>query len=202
MGGGFESSARVCEMEGCEAAGLYRAPVSPDRLNDFHWFCLDHVREYNRSWNFFEGRSEEELEAELAGASVWGRPTWRFGQGGKQHVEANGHAEGRSWARFGFRDPFEVLGENATLNPGKAPRGDGDGDSRPRRRLLPQNERRALDILGIDDHARRPDIRARYKALVKDLHPDLNGGRRDEEERLARVIWAWEQIKSSRNFPD
>ena len=67
MGGGFESSARVCEIEGCEGAGLYRAPVSPERLNEFHWFCLDHVREYNRSWNFFEGRSEEELEAEGGG---------------------------------------------------------------------------------------------------------------------------------------
>ena len=72
----------------------------------------------------------------------------------------------------------------------------------PRRRLLPQNERRALDILGIEDQAKRDEIRARYKALVKDLHPDLNGGRRDDEERLSHVIWAWEQLKSSRNFAE
>ena len=195
--GAFEGGARVCECEGCEAPGLYRAPKSPDNLDDFHWFCLEHVREYNRAWDYFRDRSDEEVEDYLRSAPVWDRPTWKIGQGGKPNVSANGHAEGQAWRRFGYRDPFEVLGENATINPGRA----REQVVRPPRRLLPANERRALDILGIEDQATRDEIRTRYKALVKDLHPDMNGGRRDDEDRLSRVIWAWEQIKASRNFP-
>ncbi|MEC9431413.1 MAG: J domain-containing protein [Pseudomonadota bacterium] len=198
--GAFEASARICECEGCEEAGAYRAPLAPDRLDEFHWFCLEHVREYNRAWNYFEGQSETELEETLRHANTWERPTWKLGKGGRPQVAANGHAEGRAWARFGFRDPFEVLGENATINPGAA----REETSRPapRRRLLPAAERRALDILGMPDESRRKQIRARYKALVKDLHPDLNGGRRDDEARLTQVLWAWDQIKGSRNFAD
>jgi hypothetical protein len=30
----------------------------------------------------------------------------------------------------------------------------------------------------------------------------MNGGRRDDEARLAEVVWAWEQIKASRSVPD
>lgn len=30
----------------------------------------------------------------------------------------------------------------------------------------------------------------------------MNGGKRDDEARLTEVVWAWEQIKSSRSFPD
>jgi curved DNA-binding protein CbpA len=195
MSGAFETSTRVCEAEGCARAGLYRAPKSPENLNEFHWFCLDHVREYNRAWNYFENRTDEEIEAYL-NANPWGRPTWRFGQGAKPDAAANGHAEGMAWSRLGFRDPFEVLGENATLNPGER----RDPSERPRRRL-PANERRALDVLGAEDVETRAEIRKRYKALVKDLHPDMNGGKRDEEARLTEVLWAWEQIKDSRNFP-
>ncbi|MDF2231985.1 J domain-containing protein [Albimonas sp. CAU 1670] len=196
--GAFEGGERQCECEGCEEAGLYRAPRAPDDLENFHWFCLEHVREYNRAWNYFRDRSEEEVEDYLRHATVWDRPTWRIGKDGKPHVSANGHAEGQAWRRFGYNDPFQVLGENATINPGKA---QPDAPVRPRRRLLPANERRALEILGVEDEAGRDAIRTRYKSLVKDLHPDMNGGRRDAEDRLSKVIWAWEQIKTSRNFP-
>ena len=61
---------------------------------------------------------------------------------------------------------------------------------------------RALDILEARDNWTRPEIRKQYKSLVKDLHPDMNGGNRDDEERLQEVVWAWDQIKESRNFRD
>ena len=51
---GSKRATRACGMPGCAAAGEYRAPK--DRaLSDYHWFCLDHVREYNSAWNFFQG---------------------------------------------------------------------------------------------------------------------------------------------------
>ena len=92
--------------------------------------------------------------------------------------------------------------------PDGAPRRQGDAAiparapaARPQRRL-PPTERRALEILDAQDSQSKAEIRQQYKALVKDLHPDMNGGRRDDEARLAEVVWAWEQIRASRSFRD
>ena len=48
----------------------------------------------------------------------------------------------------------------------------------------------------------KSEIRKQYKKLVKDLHPDMNGGERADEDRLQEVVWAWDQIKDSRSFKD
>jgi DnaJ domain len=190
-----DSSNRACEKPGCDRPGKYRAPKSPDHLDEFHWFCLEHVREYNLKWNFFESHSAEDLERHMESARVWERPTRPF----RETVDRRAHwphAEGRAWQRFGFDDPMEVLGEKATLNPG------GERAGRDQARRLPPTERRALDILDAREARTKSEVRRQYRQLVKDLHPDMNGGRRDDEERLAEVVWAWEQIKASRSFPD
>ncbi len=183
MSGASETSSRVCDHEGCEEAGKYRAPKSPDILDDFFWFCQEHVREYNLKWNFFDGTSEAELRAQQDQDRVWERPTKPFKRS----------AEERAWARLGVDDPHEVLGANATQNPGRA----GNGT-----RKLPPTERRAIDILEAQDSWSKPAIRKAYKSLIKVLHPDMNGGDRSQEEQLAEVVWAWDQIKDSRNFRD
>ena len=182
MSGAVETSQRACDHPGCEEQGQYRAPKSPDTLDDFYWFCRDHVREYNLKWNFFHGATEEEFEAQLDRDRVWERPTKPFGK----HSD-----EQRAWARLGVDDPLQVLGENATRNPGKSITGT---------RKLPPTVRRALDILEAKDHWTKAEIRKQYKSLVKDLHPDMNAGNRADEDRLQEVVWAWDQIKDSRNF--
>jgi hypothetical protein len=188
------SSTRRCERPGCERAGAFRAPKSPDHLDEFRWFCMDHVREYNLKWNFFETATDADLERQFAADRVWERPTRPFGETvGRTGPQP--HAEGRAWQRFGYDDPMELLGNNATLNPGQRA-------TKPRLRQLPPTERRAVEILEALDSQSKSEIRRQYKALVKDLHPDMNGGRRDDEARLAEVVWAWEQIKASRNFRD
>jgi len=188
MTGAVDSSSRKCEKPGCQNPGKYRAPKSPDHLDEFHWFCLDHVREYNLKWNFFENHSEAELEKQFAADKVWERPTAPF----KKSPE--GHPEGRAWQRFGLDDPMEVLGEKGTRG--------GAGAAQVSQRRLPATERKALTILEMPDTSTKGDLRAAYKALVKVLHPDMNGGKRDDEDRLAEVVWAWDQIKDSRSFRD
>lgn len=195
LSGGVETG-RACDKPGCGKPGRFRAPKSPDKLDAFFWFCLDHVREYNLRWNFFVDQSDEDLERQFAADRVWDRPTRPF----RETVAGGGattHAEGRAWQRFGFDDPLEVLGEKGTRNPG----GERGAGVRPPRRL-PPTERRALEILDAHDTQSKTDIRQIYKALVKDLHPDMNDGKRDNEARLTEVVWAWEQIRGSRSFPD
>ncbi|NNE88378.1 MAG: DnaJ domain-containing protein [Silicimonas sp.] len=182
MSGAFETSTRVCEHPGCEETGQYRAPKSPDDLDEFYWFCKTHVREYNLKWNFFQGQTEEEFAAQVDKDRVWERETKPFVQKGDEQ---------RAWSRLGVDDPHQILGDNATRNPGRSITGT---------RKLPPTERRALDILESKDHWTKAEIRKSYKALIKVLHPDMNGGDRGHEEQLGEVVWAWDQIKESRNF--
>ena len=53
MSGAFETSTRTCEREGCDEPGQYRAPKNPRNLDDYFWFCKEHVRDYNANWNYF-----------------------------------------------------------------------------------------------------------------------------------------------------
>ncbi|MBM1219460.1 J domain-containing protein [Ponticoccus sp. SC2-23] len=182
MSGAFETSTRECDHPGCSEAGQYRAPKSPDILDDYYWFCKEHVREYNLKWNFFDGASEQEFNEQLDKDRVWERETKPFGKRSEEQ---------RAWARLGVNDPHEVLGENATRNPGKSVTGT---------RRLPPTERRAIEILEAKDHWTKTEIRKAYKSLIKVLHPDMNGGDRSQEEQLAEVVWAWDQVKGSRNF--
>jgi len=182
MTGAFETSTRPCDHAGCTLAGQYRAPKSPDKVDEYLWFCRDHVREYNLKWNFFDGASEQEFLDQVDKDRVWERKTKPFGRTAEEQ---------KAWARLGVDDPHQVLGENATRNPGRT-----NGATR----RLPPTERRAIDILEVKDSASKPAIRKAYKALIKVLHPDMNGGDRSQEDQLAEVVWAWDQIKSSRNF--
>ncbi|MGF1551772.1 MAG: J domain-containing protein [Paracoccaceae bacterium] len=197
MSGAVETSRHACDWPGCEERGLYRAPHSPDRLDQHRWFCLDHVRRYNASWNFFADVPEEDFEEMMRRASVWERPTWSFREGTRAVPEQGPHMDGNGWSRLGFRDAYEVLGENATLNPPP------DGDApRPRRRLT-RREQMALDTLGVPHQVEsRAEVRRAYRALVKYLHPVMNGGENAEPERLARVLKAWKVLRKSRNFTD
>lgn len=183
MSGASETSTRVCDHEGCEEAGKFRAPKSPDILDDYFWFCQAHVREYNLKWNFFDGATEAEFVEQSDKDRVWERPTKPFGKRSEEQ---------RAWARLGVDDPHQVLGENATQNPGR--RG-GAGT-----RKLPPTERRAIEILEAKDDWSKPQIRKAYKALIKVLHPDMNGGDRSQEDQLSEVVWAWDQVKQSRFF--
>ncbi|OCX66060.1 molecular chaperone DnaJ [Thioclava sp. SK-1] len=181
MSGAFETSTRVCDREGCTESGQYRAPKNPKVLDDFFWFCKDHVREYNSNWNYFQGQSEEEFQKFLENATVWERPTKPFNRANDERL---------GWARHGISDPQEILGDNATKNPGRNVVG----------RKLPPTERKAVGILDVKDTATKAEIRKAYKALIKVLHPDMNGGDRSQEEMLQEVVWAWDQLKESRNF--
>ena len=188
--GAFENSSRLCDVKGCELIGKYRAPKSPKNVDEFNWFCLKHVKEYNRKWNFFEGHSQQDLENQFKADSVWERKTSPLNSDvNKDKIQA----EGKAWARLGLEDPYDLFSnkKNPNLTQKKI-----------FSRRLPASERKALDILGAGDTATKSELRKIYKEMVKDLHPDRNSGSRADEDRLSEVVWAWDQIKSSKSFKD
>lgn len=169
---------RVCAHPGCGEPGEYRAPKSRDRLDEYHWFCLEHVRAYNAQWNYYAGLDDEDVEEAVRADICWGRPTWRLG-GGTARAFARA-------ARGGFRDDFKVFADQSE---------DADVEH------VPPAERpairRSLRVLDLDWPATFDDVRIRYKELVKQLHPDANGGDTHAEERLKRVNQAYSVLKTS-----
>lgn len=179
MSGAFDTAGRPCDHPGCGKPGQFRAPKSPKNLEEHYWFCKEHIREFNTRWNYFEGQTDEEFQEFLENATVWERPTRPFGRAADEASLGTGN----------IRDPHGVTGESTRRTTASA-------------RKLPPTERRALEILDARDTMTRAELRKQYKSLVKDLHPDMNGGNRDDEDRLQEVVWAWDQIKDSRNFRD
>jgi len=70
---------RLCDHPSCGQAGDYRAPKNRDRLNEYYFFCLEHVRAYNKAWDFLSGLSSTEIETYMREATVWERPSWPLG---------------------------------------------------------------------------------------------------------------------------
>ncbi len=65
--GRYETEARDCEAPDCGEPGEFRAPGSRapsfDGPGDWRWFCLEHVREFNSGYDWFEGMSADEILA-------------------------------------------------------------------------------------------------------------------------------------------
>ena len=168
---------RPCDAPGCAAAGEFRAPRSRSALNDYVWFCLPHVREYNSAWDYYKGMGPAEIEANLRQDTGWQRPTWPLGRlGGNSRFSAEYLA-----------DPLGILRDT----PLHAQR------TRPReeKREAPPELRAALDVLGLAWPVDMPALRARYKELAKQLHPDLNGADRVAEERMKDVNRAYSLLR-------
>ena len=182
--GRVEGQEQICAHPGCEAAGEYRAPgtrrSSFDGPGEWRWMCLDHVREFNTGYNFFEGMSAEEIEQTQRPYGGWDRETRAF--------TANG-SPGPRWADF--VDPLDAIG--ARFRP-QRPRHRKDG------REISEADRQSLRVLGLDLDADRRQLRERYAALLRRYHPDHNGGDRTHEKALQAVIEAYTQLKSRPAF--
>jgi hypothetical protein len=175
---------RTCDHPGCRQPGVSRAPKSRERLDEHYWFCQPHAAEYNRSWDFYAGLSEEQIRARQAEeVSTGGRPTWSF-RAGRGSREAAAAA-----SRGNFRDAFGLFGQG---------RAQTDAERAAHDKHLGKLERGALADLDLDATADAKRIRQRYTELLKRCHPDANGGDRSAEHKLQRVIKAFRTLRKAK----
>ena len=160
---------RPCDHPGCESVGEFRAPQSRHRLDAYYWFCLDHVREYNANWDYCAGMSTVQIEDEIRSSTTWQRPTWKMNAG---KAPAYAHK---------LHDAFGVMDDDESPS---------HGPSAPNV-FRPAAEAKAMQTLGLSDPLTQVDLKTRYKALVKEYHPDLNGGDRQAEETFKIINSAY-----------
>jgi DnaJ domain len=169
-----------CQVPGCSQAGEFRAPMGRFREGQYFCFCLDHVREYNLTYNYFSGMSAEAIARFRRDALVSHRPTWTMGvfRGEGSHCDAEEVSCGAdntpgmrrtNFQRYSCERPQSRYGVAAL---------------------------KALDQLGLDDSVDMVAIKSRYKDLVKRLHPDANAGDRSNEDKLREIIRAYNYLKS------
>ena len=175
-----------CEWPGCQGAATHRAPKGRDREKEYWRFCLDHVRQYNHSYNFFAGMNTDDIARYQRDAVVGHRPTWKMGMNGTGKATGLSHAARFGPAFSGADDPFGLFGDAKN----------GDHLRRRETRVIHNAERKALDTLGLEGEATTAEIKVRFKTLVKQHHPDVNGGDRSSEDRLREIIAAYKYLKS------
>jgi hypothetical protein len=143
------------------------------------WYCVDHIREHNKSWNYFEGLTDDEVEAAIKNDTVWQRPTWELGSKSDK-AKARAFATG---ARI--HDDFGLFNDGPEGASGEI-----------HNRAFPSDSpvAKACAILDLTPPLNLDDVKARYKKLVKRHHPDANGGSKEAEETFKEVGLAYQTI--------
>jgi hypothetical protein len=186
--GRVESAGRACEAPGCREAGEFRAPGRRphgfDGPGEWRWFCLDHVREFNAGYDWFEGMSAEEILEAQSPIAGWRTESRAF-------RPTAGIADGPRWADYA--DPLDAIAARA--------RGIKSHAERAARTAMSgrfsKEEALALETMGLGSDTDRTRLRRRYSELVRRYHPDRNGGDRRHEDKLTAVVDAYQLLRKS-----
>jgi hypothetical protein len=190
FGGRHVGSDHPCDWPECNGLGEFRAPKIntldqtknlDEKDPDPFWFCLDHVRDYNASWDFFKNKTQDEIENWQSGNSTWHRPTWTFGNAGLDC--------GPNWEAMEVNDTTGVMTEKG--NPSRSRLFDQGPLTRP----LRAKDKKALKTLGMASTATAKQVKKAYKSLLKTLHPDIAGNDNKSANRLREVIEAYNHLK-------
>ncbi len=186
--GRYDTEGRQCAAPGCAELGEFRAPgahaPSFDGPGDYRWLCLEHVREFNSGYDWFEGMSAEEIFAAQSPIAGWRNDTRAF----RPDAGIDGVPR---WADFD--DPLDAIGARAADIRMRA------AGQRQMSRFTPR-EREALEAMGLGPETDLHGLRKRYSTLVRRYHPDRNGGDRTHEGRLQRVVEAYQLLRKSAAF--
>ncbi|MGX7951861.1 J domain-containing protein [Tsuneonella sp. HG249] len=185
--GRHEDRVQECQAPGCDEAGQFRAPglrtAGFDGPGESLWFCLDHVREFNAAYNWFDGMSADEIVAAQHPAAGWANSSTT------RAFRADAGVGGAPrWADFD--DPLEAIGARASDIRKRA-------QGRAQASRFTRDEQDALTTLDLTAEVDRHSLRRRYYELVRRYHPDRNGGDRRHEDRLTKVVEAYQLLRKS-----
>jgi hypothetical protein len=185
-----------CEWKGCTKPGGHRAPKGRGRDGEFFLFCVDHVRQYNATYNYFDGMSDDQVEDFRKDAMTGHRPTWKVGanawahgtRDGSSHSDPNAPMKDTTGSASREKDPHAFFASRAKM---------AREEAKEARRKLRPLEKKSLDTMQLKESATKEEIKSRYKELVKEHHPDANGGDPRSADKLREVIQAYNFLKQA-----
>ena len=165
----------ICDWNNCNNIGQYRAPIEKDNSKKYRLLCLQHIKEFNKNWNYFENMNDAEILEFIKSDMTWHKPTQNFS------------------AQDNF---FKILWNNA-LKEDLNKNGINKNHAKIAQLNFSNKDLKAFDILGLDVTKNWENIRSRFKKLVKKFHPDMNSGNRKFEEKLKVITLAYTQLKNT-----
>jgi len=162
-----------CMEESCNKSGEFKAPKNKEELRNYIWFCLDHIRIYNKEWNFYSGVEGEELNQKIKNGMTWERPSWKFGLNSFTNINLQKNIDDI----FGFYKNSAFSENNKT-----------DKD--------PEKDN-AWKIFGIPNTSTKEQIKKRYNQLAKKFHPDHNKNNPKAEEFFKEINLAYSILSNS-----
>ena len=164
----------ICDWNDCLEEGAYKAPIEKDNSKKYRMLCLNHVKEFNKKWNYFEGMNDEQIYEFIKSDMTWHKPTQSFS----------------SSDNF-----FKILWNNALkneLNNNLNGKFDHMGQFK-----FTSNDIKAFSILGVSVGLKWEKIQEKFKKLVKKFHPDMNAGNNKYEDKLKVITLAYTQLKNT-----
>ena len=164
----------ICDWKNCNKIGAYKAPVERDNSKKFRLLCLEHIRIFNKNWNYFENMNDQEVEYFIKSDLTWHKTTKNFG----------------SSENF-----FNILWSNALED--KLNIFQTSGFREYKKSNLSKTDKDALDIMELNGDVKWEEIQKKFKKLVKKYHPDKNQGNKKFEDKLKKITLAYSQLKKT-----
>ena len=165
----------ICDWENCKEIGNYKAPLEKDNSRNYRLLCLNHVKEFNKNWNYFEGMDDTQIYEFIKSDMTWLKPTQSFS----------------SSDNF-----FKILWNNALRDEYDKTKSKGQFNYMNQFKFN-HNDIRAFSILGVSIGLEWSKIQEKFKKLVKKLHPDMNAGNKKYEDKLKIITLAYTQLKNT-----
>ena len=163
----------ICEWDNCNESGEFKAPLEKDNSRKYRWLCEEHIKLFNKNWNYFDGMHQNEIEDFLKSDLTWHRPTQEFG--------SSDNFFNILWNNT-LNDKFVFFKQEKITN--------GLGDKK-----LNEKDKDAFIIMGLELNASWPTIQKKFKTLVKKFHPDRNAGNKQFEDKLKKITLAYSHLK-------
>ena len=161
---------RECDKIDCKQKGEFKAPKSRKNLNEYYFFCLDHVKEYNKSWDFYRGLTVNQIENSMREDTIWNRPSWPLKGNPYKVIEQINNLYDDKINDLNLDNNKSNYFKNKIFN-----------------ERFTTEENKALSILNVKLPITLEKIKKNYKKLVKIFHPDVNGNNKDAEEKFKEI---------------
>ena len=161
---------KECDRENCNAKGEFKAPKSRVMLNEYYFFCLNHIKEYNKSWDFYKGLSVNQIESSMREDTIWNRPTWPLKGNPYKVIDQINDFFNDENVKFDLSDKNDNFFKNKVIDEN-----------------LTHEENKALKALNMKLPLTIEKVKKNYKKLVKIFHPDVNDNNKKAEETFKDI---------------
>ena len=165
----------ICDWNNCKKIGAYKAPIEKDNSKKYRLLCLNHIKEFNKKWDYFSGMTDREIHNFIKSDMTWHKPTQNFSSADNfftilwKDILKNEKKNSKSFEKFCYKKNIKFTSSDI----------------------------KAFSILNISVGEEWEKVKIKFKKLVKKYHPDMNAGSKKFEEKLKVITLAYNQLKTT-----